>query len=122
MCGIAEDPVCPAPKGSSTSRTSVFCNALISHNIDILWHIRTRIDLIDKVLGEKLLKAGCKRISFGIESASYKILKIIKKEIDLDEVRKKIFLLKSIGFEIYLDFMKNKMYIIREITTKIYGE
>lgn len=86
-------------------RTLDFCNALISHNIDILWHIRTRIDLIDKVLGEKLLKAGCKRISFGIESASYKILKIIKKEIDLDEARRKIFLLKSIGFEIYLDFM-----------------
>ena len=30
LCGIADEPFCPAPNGSSTSRTSVFCSARIS--------------------------------------------------------------------------------------------
>ena len=40
LCGIADEPFCPAPNGSSASRTSVRCrwrtsSAIFSHNAAI---------------------------------------------------------------------------------------
>lgn len=86
-------------------RTLAFCDTLINENCGITWHMRTRIDLLNRELAEKLRKAGCKRISIGIESGEQKVIDTLRKEIDLSTVKEKIRMLKKLGVEVYLDFM-----------------
>lgn len=54
---------------------------LISRKIHIDWHVRTRIEpqYVDENFIKVLKKAGLKHILFGFESASERILKIMKK-------------------------------------------
>jgi magnesium-protoporphyrin IX monomethyl ester (oxidative) cyclase len=49
--------------------------------------------------------AGCNRISIGIESASPRILKVLRKETDLSKGGPMIGWLKQAGIQTYLDFM-----------------
>jgi len=86
-------------------RALEFCAAVLKEKLKFIWHIRTRIDLVDEALLGPLKAAGCKRISFGIESSSAKTLKTLRKNINIGEVKNKISLVKSYGFETYLDFM-----------------
>jgi len=82
-----------------------FCETVIAEKLHIVWHIRTRIDLLDRVVMEKLRAAGCMRMSIGVESGVEKTIKTLRKKIDLGQVRENIKLAKALGFEIYLDFM-----------------
>ena len=50
-------------------------------------------------------RAGCKMISFGIESGSQKILDIMKKNINMEKARKTIRNCKKAGIQAYCDYM-----------------
>lgn len=59
-------------------------NLLLHNNIHIIWHVRTRIEpqFVDEAFAELLFKAGLRHIIFGFETASDRILKLIKKNND----------------------------------------
>src|SRR4030042_5719649 len=59
------------------------CKKIIERKLDIVWYARARVNTVDKKLLELMRKAGCIRISFGVESGSPRILKIIKKNITI---------------------------------------
>lgn len=82
-----------------------FCAALRREGLEIGWHIRTRIDLLDREVMEALRAAGCERMSIGVESGVEKTIQRLRKKIDLGQVRENIRLARSLGFEVYLDFM-----------------
>ena len=90
---------------TSRQRIFDFCQALIHSASNICWHAKTRMENLDPQLIEKMAEAGCKRISMGIESASTRVLKVLRKETDLTKVHQKIGWLKSMGIKTYLDFM-----------------
>lgn len=58
--------------------------------IDCIWQVRSRIDCrFSRALALKLYKAGLREIRFGLESASYRILKLMNKfpeEVSLNTV------------------------------------
>ena len=58
-----------------------FADNLIQQDIDIIWHVRTRIEpqFVDKKIIKKLSAAGLKHILFGFESAASRILKLMNK-------------------------------------------
>lgn len=56
---------------------------LKARGIFINWDARTRVDCIDREKLEFFRKNGCSSLSFGIESASTKIIKTINKKIDI---------------------------------------
>jgi len=56
-----------------------FCNALIKEKIRIWWGAPSRVDTVNKELLEKMAKAGCVYISYGIESGSQKMMNILRK-------------------------------------------
>jgi len=68
-------------------RVIEFCEEMIKEglNQEIKWDIRSRVDTVDQKMINLLKKAGCDRIHFGIESANERILKILKKNINLKE-------------------------------------
>ena len=64
-----------------------FADCIIKEDLHFIWHIRTRIEpqYMDPILIEKLHKAGLRHILFGLESASKRILSLIKKTNYINE-------------------------------------
>ncbi|MEW5693442.1 MAG: radical SAM protein [Candidatus Hydrogenedentota bacterium] len=63
-----------------------FCSLLVKRKTNIAWGCHTRADLIDDEVILNLKKAGCFKISMGIESGCEETLKNIKKQILLKDV------------------------------------
>jgi len=53
----------------------------------LTWNCNARVNTIDLEILKLMKQSGCKKISFGVESGSPRILKLIKKNISLDQVR-----------------------------------
>lgn len=80
-------------------RLQEFCNQLLERKIDVSWSCLTRVDHIDDETIKILKKAGCTKVTVGIESGNDRILQLMDKKIDLKQVKEAVNILK-----------KNKMY------------
>ena len=82
-------------------RAIEFCDRMISagYNKNILWWCQTRVDVVDEELLSKMKEAGCKIVSFGIESGVQKLLNVISKKTTLPQIRKAVKLAKKAGLE-----------------------
>lgn len=67
-----------------------FCNLLIAKKVNIAFQVNTRVDLVDEEQILLMKKAGLTQIDFGVESGSDRILKILHKNITIEEIKKKI--------------------------------
>jgi len=57
-------------------------------DLNITWDCLTRINLVTEEMIDTMVKSGCIRICFGVESGSPRILKLSKKNITLDQIKK----------------------------------
>ncbi len=71
-------------------RTREICKLLRSLAKKVEWVCESRANFIDKPILQEMAEAGCTAIQFGVESGSEKILKSIKKGINLDQVRRAV--------------------------------
>lgn len=76
-------------------RVIKFCEYLINSGIRFKWGCQTRIDLVDEDLLSLMSKAGCKQISYGIESVNPETQKIIRKNLDIDKAKRIIGITKK---------------------------
>jgi radical SAM superfamily enzyme YgiQ (UPF0313 family) len=67
--------------------THRFCDQLIKANLGMTWTCSTRTDIIDPVLINKMAKAGCVEIYYGIETGSQTLQGQIGKNLNLDRSR-----------------------------------
>jgi anaerobic magnesium-protoporphyrin IX monomethyl ester cyclase len=58
-----------------------FCELVRKEKLDFNWHVEMRVDKVTRELFEKMVSAGCKSVSFGIESANQRILDYYNKKI-----------------------------------------
>jgi radical SAM superfamily enzyme YgiQ (UPF0313 family) len=86
-------------------RVEAICSGLIKRDLGLIWEARTRVDCVDQELLELMANAGCRRLSFGVESASPKVLDSMRKGIDLDRVRSVFGWAKEVGITTLADFM-----------------
>ncbi|MFQ6033201.1 MAG: B12-binding domain-containing radical SAM protein, partial [Candidatus Zixiibacteriota bacterium] len=89
----------------SRQRVLDFCDDLIERKLDVIFDIRSRTDLVDDEILNKLRRAGCIRIQYGVESGNNAILKKIKKNITVDQIKSVMDKTRKYGFEILCDFM-----------------
>lgn len=80
-------------------RVIKICNGIIERNLDVTWEGWTRANTVDEDLLRLMKKAGFVRVSFGIESGNEDILKIIKKGVNLEELKTAYKLAKRVGLE-----------------------
>jgi radical SAM superfamily enzyme YgiQ (UPF0313 family) len=75
-----------------------FCELLQKRDLKITWCCPggIRLNTLDKELLQVMEKAGCYAFAVGIESASPRILKLMRKDLDLEQVEEKIDLIKSV--------------------------
>lgn len=60
-----------------------FCDELERRRVEVPWQCQVRVDTVDKPLLEKMRRAGCYTICFGVESGDQEILNQISKGITL---------------------------------------
>ena len=69
-------------------RVHAFCDRLeatLLQEYQFDWHCLARADILDDELYKHMYRAGCRQITFGIESGSNRILKFIEKEATREE-------------------------------------
>lgn len=90
-------------------RVERFADALLSENMNILWGLQgARVESIMKTspaVLDKLEKAGLTELSVGVESGNPRILEIIDKRIELDDVMEINRKLKGRSFQIKFNFI-----------------
>lgn len=89
------------------ARVMEFCKKMIDEKFGekIKWDIRSRIDTVDIEMIKVLKKAGCDRIHFGIESANDRVIKILKKNIDLSKAKDIFKIARTEGISPFAYFM-----------------
>lgn len=79
-------------------RTFDLCNEIMKNNLGFKWVCQTRPNLVSRELLEVMKKAGCSKISFGIESGSERIRKeVIGKNIPDKVIVETIKTCKELG-------------------------
>lgn len=81
------------------------CNLIIKRKLDFSWTCTTRAKQVDVDLLTLMKLAGCKSIHLGVESGSSRILELIDKKINIDDVVNSSMLIKNAGIESRLFFM-----------------
>ncbi len=68
-------------------RVEAICQGLIQRNYDLTWYCLSRVESMDLELARLMRRAGCRLVSFGIESGNPDILNKIHKKISLPAAR-----------------------------------
>lgn len=66
-------------------RAETICDLLIARGNRTPWYARARVDRITEPLVDKMVAAGCKEISFGIECGDPEMIRRINKKIALEQ-------------------------------------
>ncbi len=90
-------------------RAEEIAKSLIEHEYDMTWEVQgIRINTVEKMPDEfiRLLeRAGCRKIHFGVESGSARVLKLVKKGITYRQVRSVNEKLKNASITTQYNFM-----------------
>lgn len=106
----------------NTSRDYVehFCEQLIENDVQIRWCATARLANLDEKLLKKMRRAGCFRLTFGLESGSDRILKKMGKHINLKEAEEILAISHKTGIEnnicIIVGYIHETMEDFRETT------
>ncbi|MBM3975858.1 MAG: radical SAM protein [Planctomycetes bacterium] len=66
---VFRDPIFTTRK----DRVHAICDGMIAEGLNLEWQCETAVKTVDRALIEKMAKAGCKHISFGVESGNVEI-------------------------------------------------
>ena len=86
-------------------RVKDICLGILDKKLKFVWDARARIDCVDYELISMMKKAGCNRISFGVESGNQKILQNLRKGITLEQVENVFQWCKELRVSALADFM-----------------
>jgi len=82
-------------------RTREFCKLMKDSDLDVGWACETRVDNMKDEIIKMMADAGCKAFYLGVESGSQRILDIVNKKIDINEIERTITLGKKYGIRSY---------------------
>lgn len=81
------------------------CNEIHKRKLKFTWDARARVNTVDEELLISMKKAGCKRISYGVEAGNQDILNNLRKDITLAQADRAFKLSKKHGITTLADFM-----------------
>ncbi|MFC2154784.1 B12-binding domain-containing radical SAM protein [Candidatus Altiarchaeota archaeon] len=81
------------------------CDLLISERLGLTWSCMSRLDYVSSDLLEKMSKAGCHQIGYGIETCDPEIMKNIKKNAPLERAKELIEMTQRSGIDARAMFM-----------------
>jgi anaerobic magnesium-protoporphyrin IX monomethyl ester cyclase len=104
----------------NVNRKRVFeiCGEIKRRKLNITFDIRARADRMDEEMLEELASAGCDRIHYGVESGNEEVLKILRKDLDLHQVRDVFKATRRHGMKTLAYFMIGNPGEDRDMTLK----
>jgi anaerobic magnesium-protoporphyrin IX monomethyl ester cyclase len=81
------------------NRTIEFCKEIKRRKISIAWVCMLRADFIDEEMLREMKEAGCKKVVFGFESGSQKILDEMNRKMDLSKIGDAVKTVKKSGLK-----------------------
>lgn len=69
-------------------RVIAICKGLLERGVRVAWDIRARVNTLDEEVLDHLAEAGCARAHLGVEAGTPEIIKVLRKDIDLDQARR----------------------------------
>lgn len=82
-----------------------FCRLMYEKKVGVTFSCFARTDCFSEEIAQALKRAGCHQVLFGIESGSQNILKILRKDIDLEKTKEAVQLAKRVGIEVRAAFI-----------------
>ena len=86
-------------------RVEDICRSLIEEDMRIKWYCNTRAHLVDQELLDLMRKAGCRGISFGIESGSQRILDSVEKHVTVQQAKDAVLAAKAARLKVLCSFI-----------------
>ncbi len=81
-------------------RALEICNGIVERGLAFSWSCDTRVDVLTDELLRVMRRAGCQRLSLGVESGSQDVLDQINKKITVDQILRSTALAKSYGIQV----------------------
>jgi len=81
------------------------CNKIREKELDIYWICFSRSNTIDDELVRHMKEAGCRKISFGLESGDQEILDLMRKKTTVEMGRKAVRIVRKYGIPVHASFM-----------------
>ena len=73
------------------------CELILERGLDLEWTCNSRVDFVDSEMLQVMSRAGCRWISWGIESGNEEILRRVRKAISPDQVQRALNWSRSAG-------------------------
>jgi len=86
-------------------RVLAICDLLQKVNIKVPWSCFARVDRVDQELLRRMKEAGCYQIFYGIETGIPRLLDLIKKDFDIEEIKECFKLTREAGIEIHASLL-----------------
>jgi len=102
----------------TADRERVMAFAELAAGRKIAFRVASRVDMVDEEMLAALKRAGLYSIGYGIESGADEILKINRKGVNTQQIRKAVETTKKLGLEARGFFMLNMAGDTRETTEK----
>ena len=77
-----------------------FCRLMKERKVGVTFCCFARADCFSEQMAIALKEAGCHQVMFGVESASRDMLRVLRKDIDLDRTKSAIAIAKSVGINV----------------------
>lgn len=74
-----------------------FCDEIIRRGLEFPWECEIRIGTVDRTMLKRMREAGCYYVSFGIESASQRVLDAMRKGITVEQAVEVLDMCADIG-------------------------
>lgn len=90
---------------SNIKHTNKLLDLIIEKKIEIEWSCLTRVNKTNVDILKKMKDAGCKYVSYGVESGDIGIINKMNKNITLSEVKEALKITKEVGLDMYTFFL-----------------
>ena len=89
------------------NRTAEICREMIKRGLNrkLVWSCESRVDGVTPELLKLMYEAGCRIVSYGIETASQRLLDVIRKDITIEQVWNAVKWAKEAKLECRATFM-----------------
>ena len=88
-----------------SERTSALCEDILRRNLNVAWVCMCRAGQVSKDLLRLMKRAGCREISFGLESGDQDILNRMHKDITLEKALESVRLTQKAGIRTHASYM-----------------
>ena len=90
------------------------CKEIQRRELEISWICFGRVGAISRKKIAEMKKAGCKKISLGIESGSQEILDLMRKNVTIEQIAEEVRIARDEGLDVHASFMLGNIGETRE--------